>query len=50
MKRLILLGVMVATSPADVADAARGKTLHDFLQRPQTWTRSALGAAGQEDP
>jgi mono/diheme cytochrome c family protein len=29
MKRLILLGVMVATSPAVVADAARGKTLHD---------------------
>jgi predicted DNA-binding transcriptional regulator YafY len=26
-----------------------GKTLHDFLKRPQTWTRSALGAAGQED-
>ena len=29
MKRLILLGVMVATSPAVIADAARGKTLHD---------------------
>jgi mono/diheme cytochrome c family protein len=29
MKRLILLGVMVAASPAVVADAARGKTLHD---------------------
>jgi len=28
----------------------RGKTLHDFLKRPQTWSRSALGAAGQEDP
>ncbi|MDH3666877.1 MAG: YafY family transcriptional regulator [Paracoccaceae bacterium] len=24
----------------------RGKTLHDFLQRPQTWTRSALAPAG----
>jgi mono/diheme cytochrome c family protein len=29
MKRLILIGVMVAASPAAVADAARGKTLHD---------------------
>ena len=29
MKRLILIGIMVATSPAVVADAARGKTLHD---------------------
>jgi predicted DNA-binding transcriptional regulator YafY len=29
--------------------AERGKTLHDFLKRPQTWTRSALGALGQED-
>ena len=29
MKRLILIGVMVATSPVAVADAARGKTLHD---------------------
>ncbi len=26
----------------------RGKTLHDFLKRPQTWTRSALSAAGEE--
>ena len=29
MKRLILIGIMVATSPAVVADAVRGKTLHD---------------------
>mgnify|MGYP001814465967 FL=1 len=29
MKRLILIGIMVVTSPAVVADAARGKTLHD---------------------
>ena len=29
MKRLILIGLMVAVSPAAVADAARGKTLHD---------------------
>ena len=29
MKRLILIGVMVATSPVAVADAARGNTLHD---------------------
>jgi predicted DNA-binding transcriptional regulator YafY len=27
----------------------RGKTLHDFLKRPQTWTRGAIGALGQED-
>jgi predicted DNA-binding transcriptional regulator YafY len=26
----------------------RGKTLHDFLKRPQTWTRSALSARGEE--
>lgn len=26
----------------------RGKTLHDFLKRPQTWTRSALGAMSDE--
>jgi predicted DNA-binding transcriptional regulator YafY len=26
----------------------RGKTLHDFLKRPQTWTRSALSAASEE--
>jgi len=25
----------------------RGKTLHDFLKRPQTWTRSALSPAGE---
>jgi predicted DNA-binding transcriptional regulator YafY len=25
--------------------AERGKTLHDFLKRPQTWTRSSLSAA-----
>ena len=29
MKRLILIGVLVATSPAVVADVARGKALHD---------------------
>ena len=29
MKRLILIGILVATSPAVVADAARGKELHD---------------------
>jgi predicted DNA-binding transcriptional regulator YafY len=28
--------------------AERGKTLHDFLKRPQTWSRSALGHAGDE--
>jgi predicted DNA-binding transcriptional regulator YafY len=27
----------------------RGKTLHDFLKRPQTWTRSALSAAADEN-
>ena len=27
----------------------RGKTLHDFLKRPQTWRRGALSAAGRED-
>ncbi|HSF96765.1 MAG TPA: YafY family protein [Thermohalobaculum sp.] len=27
----------------------RGKTLHDFLKRPQTWTRSALRATGHGD-
>lgn len=26
----------------------RGKTLHDFLKRPQTWTRSAFSALSQE--
>jgi predicted DNA-binding transcriptional regulator YafY len=26
----------------------RGKTLHDFLKRPQTWTRSALSPLGEE--
>lgn len=26
----------------------RGKTLHDFLRRPQTWTRSALGSGGDD--
>ena len=26
-----------------------GRTLHDFLKRSQTWTRSAISAAGQED-
>lgn len=26
----------------------RGKTLQDFLRRPQTWTRSALGSDGTE--
>jgi predicted DNA-binding transcriptional regulator YafY len=26
----------------------RGKTLHDFLKRPQTWTRSSLSAISQE--
>lgn len=25
----------------------RGKTLHDFLKRPQTWTRSALGSGAE---
>jgi len=29
MKRLVLLAAMVAASPVVVADAARGKTLHD---------------------
>jgi len=29
--------------------AERGKTLHDFLKRPQTWTRGAIGALGHED-
>lgn len=29
MKRLMLLAMMIATSPAVVADAERGKTLHD---------------------
>jgi predicted DNA-binding transcriptional regulator YafY len=27
----------------------RGRTLHDFLKRPQTWTRSALSAAEAGD-
>lgn len=27
----------------------RGKTLHDFLRRPQTWTRSSLGSGGGDD-
>lgn len=27
----------------------RGKTLHDFLKRPQTWTRSALTAVSEEE-
>jgi predicted DNA-binding transcriptional regulator YafY len=26
----------------------RGKTLHDFLKRPQTWTRSSLSAMSEE--
>jgi predicted DNA-binding transcriptional regulator YafY len=26
----------------------RGKTLHDFLRRPQTWTRSALNATSED--
>jgi predicted DNA-binding transcriptional regulator YafY len=26
----------------------RGKTLHDFLKRPQTWTRSSLSAVSEE--
>jgi predicted DNA-binding transcriptional regulator YafY len=26
----------------------RGKTLHDFLKRPQTWTRGALSTAHEE--
>ena len=26
----------------------RGKTLHDFLKRPQTWTRSSLSASSEE--
>ncbi len=29
--------------------AERGKTLHDFLKRPQTWTRSSLSAVSQEE-
>lgn len=28
---------------------APGKTLHDFLKRSQTWTRSSLSASGQEN-
>ncbi len=28
--------------------AERGKTLHDFLKRPQTWTRGALSAVSEE--
>lgn len=27
----------------------RGKTLHDFLKRPKTWTRNSLGASGPEE-
>lgn len=27
----------------------RGKTLHDFLKRPQTWTRSALGTGSASE-
>jgi len=27
----------------------RGKSLHDFLKRPQTWTRNALTVSGDED-
>ena len=27
----------------------RGKTLHDFLKRPQTWSRSALTAVSEEE-
>ena len=26
-----------------------GKTLHDFLKRTNTWTRSALGGGGEND-
>jgi hypothetical protein len=26
----------------------RGKTLHDFLKRPSTWTRGALAPASNE--
>jgi predicted DNA-binding transcriptional regulator YafY len=26
----------------------RGKTLHDFLKRPQTWSRSSLSATSDE--
>ena len=29
--------------------AERGKTLHDFLKRPQTWSRSALSAVSEEE-
>ena len=29
--------------------AERGKTLHDFLKRPQTWSRSALTAVSEEE-
>jgi predicted DNA-binding transcriptional regulator YafY len=28
----------------------RGKTLHDFLKRPKTWTRGALSVTGEDPP
>ncbi len=30
--------------------AERGKTLHDFLKRPQTWTRGALSSISDDGP
>jgi hypothetical protein len=37
------------TVTAERFRAVPGRTLHDFLKRSQTWTRSSLSAAGQEN-